>query len=358
MSNIFPDNSAELSETQKMGRAMRWYGFARLALIVSTFLVTFIASSAVLPGIDPDAPDYITIYEAAVNAYLERTWVRIYFYVFEAVVVVGLGIFVFSLYPMFKSNEVDENFSKVYYLFLTNVVISSIAFVLSIFINLSTTIAWITIILNIAIPALSIAGYVFMRPWSIAYEQQMGSSYPILSSRIRRLFLGEILVLSGLFFTLFSVILGEIFVLGSFLGAFSLVGEVLVILNLMKAGKLLTLETFPQIQGSSPFGQQFRPPQGPAPRHQQEYPEYRPPQKLIPDKAYFCPSCGAVLVSETADFCMKCGKPIPKPQTDRTTVKILEAEKEPGKWRCRFCGTENPDESSVCEGCGENGKPK
>jgi len=356
MSNIFPDNSAEFSETQKMGRAMRWYGFSRLALILSTFLVTFIASYAVMPGIDLEAEDYLVIYEAAISAYLERIWVKVYFYVFEAIVVLGLGMFVFNLYPMFKSNEGDENFSKVYYLFLTNVMVSSLSFVLSIFINLSIIIAWIVVILNVVVPALSIAGYIYLRPWSISYEQQMGSNYPILSSRIRRLFIGEILVLSGLLISLFSIFLGGATTIGGFLSVFSIVGEVLVILNLLKAGKLFMLESFPQMQGSSPFGQQFRPRQRPPQNQQQEYPEYRPPQKLIPDKAFFCPSCGAMLVSESADFCMKCGKPIPKPQKDGTIKKVEEIEHTPIDWKCIYCGRDNPEETTICEGCGKDRK--
>ena len=127
----------------------------------------------------------------------------------------------------------------------------------------------------------------------------------------------------------------------------------------MKAGKILELESLPQ--GSPPQFGRFGQPQGPPPRPQppqQEYPVYRPPQKLIPDKAYFCPSCGAMLVSESADFCMKCGKPIPKPQKDGS-VKVEEKVKnDPQNWKCKFCGTENPDESAICEGCGEKGKPE
>lgn len=360
MSNIFPANSADLSETQKMGRSMRWYGFARLASILSTFLITFIASYAVMPGIDLEAVDYLTIYEAAISAYLQRTWVQVYFYVFEAIVVIGLVLFVFNLYPMFKSNQGDPNFSRVYYLFLTEVIISAIAFLLAFFINLSDIVAWAVIVLNLAIPGLAIAGWVFLRPWSISYEQQMGSNYPILSSRIRRLLIGEILVASGLLFTLFSGFLSDSG-FGSMLSVFSLIGEILVIINLLKAGKLLMLEAFPQVQGRSPFGQPFRPPQRPPFRQQppqKEYPEYRAPQKLIPDKAFFCPSCGAMLVSESADFCMKCGKPIPKPQKDGTVKIAEEVKHEPQIWKCKFCGTENPDESTICEGCGEKGKPQ
>ncbi len=310
MSNVEFKDSIELTDTQKLGRSMRWYGITRLALILSSFLIAFIASSIVMPTIDLEAEDYLEQYELAMLLYMEQTWVQIYNYVFEAIVVIGLGIFVVNIYPMFKSIEIDDNFKRVYYFFLADLIVSVVTFILIILVSLISFVIWIIMVLQFVIPGLAIAGFFFMRPWSIAFEREMGAQYPIVSSRIRRLFIGEILVLAGSLFTLFSLIISGAGSLSGYLGAFSIIGEVIVGINLLKTGKLLTLDTFPQ--------QQMYPYRSPQPKssqtYQEEYPEYKPPQKLIPDKAYFCPSCGAKLESISQDFCMKCGKHIPKPK--------------------------------------------
>ena len=110
--------------------------------------------------------------------------------------------------------------------------------------------------------------------------------------------------------------------LGSgFLGIFTIIGEILVGSNLIRSGKLLELQTFPQqpqgFQGGYRGGFPGRqPPQRPQ-EPQEPYADlkqFRQPTKLIPDKAYFCPSCGEKLESVSYDFCMKCGNAIPKPK--------------------------------------------
>lgn len=362
MSDIMPNNSREFSETQKLGTSIRWFGYFRIASILGAILLAVIASSIVSNSITiPDeatVEETMAILEAAMLVELGKTWALVLAYVFKGISIIGLGYMLLNLNVVLKANPDDQNLSRVFYLFLSALTVSVIYLVLTILLgfgNLNALIFWSAILMELAIPGASIAGYLFFQRWSVMYEQQMGAGFPILSPRMRRLMIGEILIITGLLSSLLSMLVPNFLATGLFVT----IGDVLVALNLLKAGKLLQLDSLPQTSYGQfgRFGQRQGPPPRSQPVQQQEYPVYRPPQKLIPDKAFFCPSCGAILVSESADFCMKCGKPIPKPQKDGTVTKVEELPKESTMWKCRFCGAENPDESSICEGCGEKGKP-
>ncbi|MHA1112033.1 MAG: zinc ribbon domain-containing protein [Promethearchaeota archaeon] len=357
MSDIMPDISDESTETQKFGTGIRWFGFSRIASILGSILLAVIASSIVTNTVTiPDEAtmeETMAIIEAAMLVELGKTWALVLMYLFQALSIIGLGFMVFRLSSVIKENPDAQNLSKVFYLFLTALAVSVIFFALSLLIGfgeVNIAIYWIAIVLEIAIPGASITGYLFMQRWGVMYEQQMGSRYPILSSRIRRLMIGEILIITGLISSLLSLFVASFVSTGLFVT----IGEVLVALNLLKAGKILESGSFQQAPPPQ-FGR-FGQPQRPRPVQQQEYPEYRPPHKLIPDKAYFCPSCGEMLVSESADFCMKCGKPIPKPQKDGTIEKAKEKKLYPINWKCNYCGRENPEETTICEGCGKDRK--
>jgi hypothetical protein len=151
-------------------------------------------------------------------------------------------------------------------------------------------------IIGIASSGSAIAGYLFLQRWGVKYEQQMGTGLPLLSSRIRRIFLGEILILIGIIFMLGF---------GMTLGIFTIIGEIFVGSNLIRSGKLLELDTFPQMPSFVPEPSR--------PRENQEFPEFKEIQEPPSDKASYCPFCGAKLVSVSQDFCMKCGAHIPRP---------------------------------------------
>jgi hypothetical protein len=318
--DYIPNDSSELSDTQKLGKSMKWFGISRLVMVGSTFLITFIASFATSPSLDPNSETYLDDAIAAIYEYLNLPWAIVYVYIFKAAVIAGLGYLAFNLYSMNKNSPGDQTFERVNYFFLGSFGLSLFQIVLSIILEFFPddsnslwvyVLVWSILILNLGISGLAIAGYYKLNPWSVLYEQEMGAAFPILSSRIRRVFLGEILVLSGIVVNLFSIIISlvmdGVLISGGFsLGLFTLVGEILVGSNLVRSGKLLELETFPQ-QPNMFYGGQ-RPPQQP----QSINPEfqYQPPQKLIPDEAFFCPSCGSKLESVSQDFCMKCGKKI------------------------------------------------
>jgi hypothetical protein len=206
---------------------------------------------------------------------------------------------------MVKANPDDIHTKRIFILLLSGFCISFIRFVILFFIDSFAWMAWIGLALSIVGPGCSIAAFIFMYKWGQFYEQQMGAGLPILSSRLRRIIIGEIFVFSGMIFNLFSLQLGSV---GSYMGVFTIIGEIMVGTNLIRSGKILRLDAFPQSQVYTPGQPRVQTPV------YQEYPKYVAPQKLIPDKAYFCPSCGAKLESESQDFCMKCGNPIPKPK--------------------------------------------
>jgi len=298
-----PNDYSQFTEIQKMGRSMRIFGFARIGLILSSFLIMFIASSFVMQGINLETVEMEEL-GIALLAFMEQVWVQIYTYAFEAIVIAGLCFFVLKIYGVMKNYPEDQFLSKIFYFFLIGLIVAVVQFVGSIIMGNNIILIWIVLILNLAIPSLAIPGYMFMGRWSMVYEQQMGASFPILSSRVRRLMIGEILVLSGTVSSLFSILSGSIGTIGDFFAIFTIIGEIFVGSNLIRSGKLLELDTLPQV--SSFPSEQPRTPTN------QEYPEYKQPERLIPDEIYYCPSCGAKLESESQDFCIKCGRSIPK----------------------------------------------
>jgi hypothetical protein len=357
------ENPIELSETQKFGKGMRIYGFIRLGSILATFIISLIASSLALQNVDTSIEDFDILEEMLLqemNEILNSLWILTINYIIEVIIVIGLIIFLVQMVEFKKIYEGERDIIRSYYLFLISLVASCIAIItsfVSLFIpdsfeNLLFTLDIIGAIFVLGSHGVAIGAYFLLKNWGVMYERQMGSQLPILSMRFRRMFIGEILIISGNL----AVFLVD------FLSILIIFGEIFIGINLIRAGKLLMLDTFPQTpSGMGYMGNRFQPSQ-PA-RAKQHYPEeynYQQPQKLIPDKAYFCPSCGAQLVSESQDFCMKCGKPIPKPDTsevDQDQVDI-ESKTEPKGWKCKFCGSENPSESTICENCGENGRPE
>ncbi|MBN2156664.1 MAG: zinc ribbon domain-containing protein [Candidatus Lokiarchaeota archaeon] len=308
----YPNEFSDLSDTQKMGRSMRFFGFSRIIILLSSFIIISIGTSIAMKGVDMEQDfEVVTeIVEIALLEFMGQLWVMIYLYAFEALVIAGLGYFVYNVYSVHQIHREDENITRVFYLLLTGFITSVAQFALSIFSGTSILLIWIVLLLNFVVSGLAIAAYFFLQRWGTVYEQQMGVSLPLLSSRFRRLMIGEFLVLLGIIFNFSSLIISDpttMGAIGGYLGVFTIFGEILVAINLIKAGKILELNTLPQTQlfPSRELDQSSEYP---------EYPEYKPPQRLFPDKAYFCPSCGAKLESESQDFCMRCGKPIPHPK--------------------------------------------
>jgi hypothetical protein len=357
------ENPIELSETQKFGKGMRIYGFIRLGSIIATFVVSMIASSIAMENVDINTQDFTEL-EQMLSAALEQISATIWYnacnYIIDVIIIVGLIIFLVQMSEFKKFHEEEQNIMRIYYLFvgcLVAVGIGQILSMSSLFIsssnpNLSNTLVIIGIVLILSSHGIAIAGYYLLKNWGVIYERQMGSQFPLLSSRFRRMYIGEILIVAG---NLAVAVTG-------FLGVLVIFGEIFVGFNLIRAGRLLMLDTFPQSPvGMGYMGRSFHPSQ--SPQTQKHYPDeysYQPPQKLIPDKAYFCPSCGAQLVSESQDFCMKCGNHIPKPNASGSNQ---EESKNPSKkksknWKCKFCGAENEEGATICENCGEKGHPE
>ena len=115
-----------------------------------------------MPDIDPESPTYLEDIDIALNVFLSQTWVSIYFYVFEAVVILGLAFFVIRLNGVVKNSFGDQEISKVYYFFLGSLGIAVIQFVLSIFMTGNLIIFWVVYILNLAVTGLSAAGFYIM----------------------------------------------------------------------------------------------------------------------------------------------------------------------------------------------------
>jgi hypothetical protein len=200
---------------------------------------------------------------------------------------------------------------KALFLFLILSFIFSIGFfITSIFMRAYAPLVFLALALRVIVPGLALVSYIYFQRWSREYERDMGSNYPVLSARVRRIMIGEGIVVLGLIFEIFGISDG-LSVLGV-LGVLTTVGEIIVGINLIRVGKLFMMENLPQIEL---YQQQQSSPEPRYPKtKEEEIPEYRPPQRLIPEKAFFCPSCGAKLEAESLDFCMKCGKPIPKPE--------------------------------------------